>query len=170
MITKFEEKLNNELPKFVKAELVHIECGTFNGIAIYRVDNKILKFELGTPHYNDYGEYRVNTEFEVFEKDDGRAAIPGKDIQLTLEQYNWWMNEKTELTEFMQEAQVCGGKNKNDFVVIDKDNEMIKFSEWETREHDAYEHFMFHVLKNFYFWYREESPKGNITGGLMIYQ
>lgn len=162
----FEEKLDNELPKFVKAELIHIHCNTFCGTAIYKLNNKLFCFGLGTPNFNDYGEYRVGTEFKIHEIEEG-ANVPkteldkNEDIFLTLDQAEWWMNEDVEMTEFMQEAEVRGGKQGNNFVIYDKEDKLVNFFEWENREHDAYEHFMFNVLKTFYYWCRE-GRKGNI--------
>jgi hypothetical protein len=143
----------------MKAELIHIQCGTFNGIANYKIGDKVLRFELGTPNYNDYGEYRVNTEFEILEFDEKYRGYvwPNHDIELSDEQVKWWLHDSDrELEEYMREAQIAGGKSENNFVIFDKTNQLIKYSDWEKLPHDPYEHFMFNVLNTFYHWMRSD--------------
>ena len=155
----------------MKAELIHIECGLFNGIANYKLGNKILRFELGTPNFNDYGEYRVNSEFEVLDYDDKYRGCTWKnqDIELSNEQANWWLNDNREsLGEYLSDCQMCGGKTEDGFSVFDKNNELIKFSEWQKLDHDPYEHFMLNVLNTFYHWYRSEDYKP-VSSDVLIY-
>lgn len=158
----------------IEAKLIHIQCGTFNGIANFQVGNSILRFELGTPNYNDYGEYRVDTEFEVIDFDEKYIGmIPTKgstSIELTEDQVKWWMTQSEDmLLEYMKDQQVCGGHSKElGFVIFDKTNTILKYEDWEKSDHDPYEHFMFNVLSIFYYWLR--SDEFNSTGtGLRIF-
>lgn len=159
----------------MKAELIHIECGHFNGIANYKLGDKILRFELGTPNYNDYGEYRVNTELESIEFDKRYAGyIPtnvNSVIELTDEQAAWWLNvneDTLEFWEYMKDCQVCGGTREDEeFVIFNKERKVVTFPDWEKEEHDPYEHFMFNVLNVFYHWYLSGDCKPR--NGLMIY-
>jgi hypothetical protein len=154
--------------KSMNAELIHIECGLFNGIVNYRLGDKILRFGLGTPKFNDYGEFRVSTDFELIDFNDKYVGHipPGVDpiISLTDEQSHWWLTIDTldSLTDFMTEGQVAGGRTSDGvFVVIDADNNIIPFTEWSELDHDPYEYFMYSVLNVAYTWYGSDDYKKN---------
>lgn len=46
---------------------IHANVGLFNGILYFTLDNKLLTMEVITPHFNDYGEWRIK---EIFISDD----------------------------------------------------------------------------------------------------
>lgn len=157
----------------MKIELIHIECGTFNGIAIYKFGDKILRFELGTPNYNDYGEFRVSTEFEILNYDKIYEGFIPKNINfnigITNDQYEWWLSENKELLKYMEDMQISGGRSENnDLLIYNKENNWVSFSDWEKMEHDPYEHVMYNIFYKFYSWYISEEFVFN-TSGLMIY-
>jgi hypothetical protein len=162
----------------MNAELIHIECGIFNGIAIYRLGDKVLKFHLKTPKYNDFGEFRVSTEFIISEygpKHDGYVPknIPTT-IELTDEQADWWLTEDSLPLPSMEDnsSEVAGGKIRVDdtlvIAVITKDNQVVPFDNWKTTPHDHYEEMMFNVFHAAYSWYLSEDCKKS-TMDLMIY-
>lgn len=150
----------------MNAELIHIECSQFNGIANYKLGDKILRFELGTPKFNDYGEFRVRIEFELIDFNDKYVgyAPPNVNpiIELTDEQAHWWLNIDTldNLSDFMVEGQVAGGRTSDGvFVVIESDGSIIPFTEWSELDHGPYEYFMYNVLNVAYTWYRSDDYK-----------
>ena len=160
-----------------KVELIHIECGIYNGVAIYKIGDKLLPFELGTPHYNDYGEYRVDTDFKFIKSLNGgheRGYVPenvNPFIELSDEQLEWWLNKNRSFTElgYQENLQFAGGKSEENIVIVDtkNDHNLVKFTDWEKREHDPFEHLMFNVFNVFYHWYQSDDFKP--IGGLMIY-
>jgi hypothetical protein len=155
----------------MKAELIHIECGIFNGIANYKIGDKLLRFELGTPNFNDYGEYRVYTEFEVLDFNEKyRGHVwPNQEIELSDEQAAWWLVNRNPVEKYMSNGQVEGGKTKDGkFLIRNKENEFIEFTEWEKLEHDPYELFMFNVLKTFFNWMQSDDYNP-VSGDMLIY-
>lgn len=164
----------------MQAEITHIECGIFNGIIILKLEDKCLKFELGTPNYNDYSEYRVDAPFNAYSDDleieskpfdeTMRGFVPEDNmfIELTEEQANFWLtNIHDEPTEFMKEWVVCGKLYKEGFHVF-AGNEMVKFEDWQKLDSDAYEYLMFNLLHIFFKFYNSKDCPKNF--GLTIYQ
>lgn len=164
------------------AELIHIQCGVFNGIANYKIGSKILRFELGTPNYNDYGEYRVNAPFDVYsdkemlkildfdEKYVGYKPVNLEtSIELSEEDTNWWTSKEFKnLNDFQKDWVVAGGIGEDeDFVIWEEGRVLVKYSDWILTQHDPYKNLMFKVLNVFYHWLRSDDCK--TTGGLMIF-
>jgi hypothetical protein len=147
----------------MKAELIHIECSVFNGVADYRIGDKTFRFGLCSPNYNDYGEYRVYNEFEQVSYDPNHQGyIPTSvysSIELSEEQANWWLDDNREVTGYVENGEAVGGTSEGEFHIYNKEDEMVKFSEWVNTEHDSYEHLMYNILNVFYHWYRSEENK-----------
>jgi len=157
----------------MKIKLIHIECGRFNGIVNYKFNDKILRFELGTPNFNDYGEFRISTDFEILDYDKiYEGYIPKNmncDIDVSYDQYEWWLSENRIMLPYINDNQISGGKTENnDIVIYNKENELVKYSEWEGLEHDPYEHIMYNIFYVFYNWYMSDDCLLN-NNGLMIY-
>lgn len=164
----------------MEAKLIHIECGIFNGIANYKIGDKILRFELGTPYYNDYEEFRVSAPFDFYFKSDyDRLKIldynekyeghkpTNLETSIELSEYDvkWWLN--TEPIKSDKEWQVSGGVDKDNNFVIWVNGTLIKYSDWINESHDSYEHFMYQILNVFYHWYMSDDC--NPTDDLMIF-
>ncbi len=154
----------------MKAELIHIECGRYNGIANYKVGDHVLRFELGTPNYNDYGEYRVDTELMPIpysHKYVGSIPANIPNIELTDEQAAWWLDVDKEIHDDM--GQVAGGSTEEGiFSVFDSDYNLLPFTEWQKRTSNAHDHFMYNVLATFYKWIRSEDYMP-VSGSLLIF-
>jgi hypothetical protein len=43
-----------------KIEHIHADVSTFNGTLYFVVDNKLMLVSVGTPNFNDYGEWRIS--------------------------------------------------------------------------------------------------------------
>jgi hypothetical protein len=152
-------------------ELIHIECGTFNGIANFKIGNKVIRFGLCTPTFNDYGECRVDTDFNLLPYIDAyKGFVPeyiNPIINLTDEEYNWWINCSEELSSDDM-GQVCGGKDENGDVLIYTDrNKFELFTIWKEREHTPCDEVMFNVLAIFMEWYYKDGYKNK--SGVLIY-
>jgi len=153
-------------------ELIHIECSTFNGIANFKIGNKIIRFALCTPTFNDYGECRVYCDFEPLPYIDAyKGFVPefiNPIIKLTDDQYNWWINCAEEDLSSDHMSDVCGGKDENgDIFVYTNRNKFELFTVWKEREHTPCEEVMFNILGIFMNWYYKDGFKNK--GGVMIY-
>lgn len=58
---------------------IHADVGVFNGFLYFTLDNKLLKMDVATPHFNDFGEWRIN-EITI-SSDDYKPE--GNDVSLT---------------------------------------------------------------------------------------
>ena len=43
----------------IEIKHTHADVGMFNGFLYFIVDNRLFRVSVGTPHFNDYGEWRL---------------------------------------------------------------------------------------------------------------
>lgn len=153
-------------------KLIHFELGRYNGMAYYQLGNKLFKFELCTPNFNDYGEYRVEIEdfngfefsspSEVFKHPEHLVVYEHEfsNIELTSEEVEWWNDplESRSIEEYMTEY-ICGGNHEEEGVVIMFGSRMVKFEDWLLEDQNPFDKVVFRIFKLFFDYYNSDDAK-----------
>lgn len=157
-------------------ELIHIECGTFNGIIRYKFRDKVISFRLGTPKFNDYGEYRIGFEddlilYSEYIEKYPRNYKPSFDLNITVSSdiANIWFNNirfswpdlpPKELTDLDDDdGYISSGKDEDgDFCIYL--TKWIKYNDWLLLNHKPYDDLIFKVAYRFYEAYQLDENIG----------
>jgi hypothetical protein len=187
-------KINN-----MEAKLIHIECNTFSGVMRIQLGQNVISLELGTPNFNDYGEYRLSS-FEIkpmsLEKYQERFPHPLLNhhlCELSDNDVEFWKrhnefivkDDKDETKQFKEEdyKQIDICEDGNDYVMCGQDKEKvfhvfyngnwIPYETWKANnEPNSYNKLMYPCAEIFYKWYNDKidlSIKPSTDASLNIY-
>lgn len=145
-----------------KMELIHIECGKDNAIAIYKIADMVIKFSIGDSKYDmdiGYGfETNVNhsdgiISYELDTYDESYIAhmkLPNNVptiIKLNKRQLDWWLHNGC--TNFCCNDICCGADDGGIIYVSCSEFNWFPYDEWLKLEHHPYEHVIIQVLYEF---------------------
>lgn len=176
----------------MEAKLIYAECGRFNGIMRVLIGNTVLSVELGTPYFNDYGEYRLVFNYKSIEYTGYQKVFPQDQINIPIctlskEAESFW-NELIECTKVEKEddlsipghlldlinkaenrGHVSCGNGENGFMICFEDK-WVLYKDLQTD--NPFAQLMFPLAEIFFKWQRKEMDLGkNLAenSGLNIY-
>lgn len=156
----------------MKIKHIHANVGLFNGSLYFLVDNRLLQVSVGTPHFNDYNEWRISEiNFSLFPynpKDNEVELTPFKikDIEINDEDLKmlnfiakWGENhDKFEKGEFkklkkqfpdvVDNLAGCIYKGDKRMTIIGEDYQ-INLADWEKGEKTSFQKVFYPILEGF---------------------
>ena len=165
----------------MKAILVYLECNHFSGIMRILIDQTIFSIELGTPHFNDYGEYRLSTEnktislakyFEIF---PNSKLINHEICELSPTDLEFWKrfekvlsideesniltNEDIKDIEITEDGNgyVIGGRGKDEEFYVYSDKAWQIYDQWKSKDQwNPYNKLMYPCVELFFNWFNKK--------------
>jgi hypothetical protein len=157
----------------IEIKHIHADVTYFNGSLYFLVDNRLLVVHVGTPNFNDYGEWRIN-EFKL-----SKLPYNPLDNTVTLKPYDNFKSvfiNKTDL-EFLDKmsfddeityekveeiknylgdnfetytSNVCGRFKHHKQMSIIRSKDTIKMSDWrKIKNPPSFEKILYPILEGF---------------------